>query len=73
MDKKLQKNISYILQFINSARFKASSLPNLVIIDLKDFIKLNVNWNMIVKNVKLVELNITIATVFSNIQTLKMI
>ena len=30
MEKKLQKNISYILQFINSARFMASSLSNLV-------------------------------------------
>ena len=28
--KKLQKNISYILQFIDSARFTASSLSNLV-------------------------------------------
>ena len=30
MEKKLQKNISYILQFIDSARFMASSLSNLV-------------------------------------------
>ena len=30
MEKKLQKNISYILQFIDRARFMASSLSNLV-------------------------------------------
>ena len=30
MDKKLQKKLSYILQFIDSARFMASSLSNLV-------------------------------------------
>ena len=30
MDKKLQKNISYALLFIDSARFLASSLSNLV-------------------------------------------
>ena len=30
MEKKLQKNISYILQLIDSARFMASTLSNLV-------------------------------------------
>ena len=30
MEKKLQKNVSYILQFIDSARCMASSLSNLV-------------------------------------------
>ena len=30
MEKRLQKNISYMLQFIHSARFMASSLSNLV-------------------------------------------
>ena len=30
MEKKLQKNISYILQFIDSTRFMTSSLSNLV-------------------------------------------
>ena len=30
MENKLQKNISYILQFIDSARFLASELSNLV-------------------------------------------
>ena len=30
MEKKIAKNISYILQFIDSGRFMASSLSNLV-------------------------------------------
>ena len=37
-----------------------------------DFIELNVSQKMI-KNVKYMELNITIAIVFQNVQTLKMI
>ena len=36
-------------------------------------IKLNLNMDTMIKNVKLVELNIDIATVFLNKQTLKMI
>ena len=54
------KNISYILQFVDSARFMAS-------------IELNVNTDTMIKNVKFVELYISIATVFLNAQTLKMI
>ena len=51
-------NISYRLQFINSAKFMTSLLSNLVIIVmLKEFIEWNVNTNIIIKNVKLVELN----------------
>ena len=40
---------------------------------LKEFIKLNVNTDTIVKYVKLAELIINIATVFFNAQTLKII
>ena len=43
------------------------------IVLLKEFIELTVNWDMTIKNTKHVELNISIATIFSNIQTLKMI
>ena len=60
------KNIYYLLQFIDSARFMASSLSNLVIIFLKEFIQLNVNTNIMKKKVKLPELNISIATTFLN-------
>ena len=42
-EEEITKNISYILQFIDSTEFTASSLSNLVNIYLKDFIKLNVN------------------------------
>ena len=50
----------------------ASSLSNLIKI-LSKFIELNVNMSIIIKNVKLAELNINIATVFLNRQTLKLI
>ena len=33
---------------------------------MKEFIELNVNMDMVIKNVKLVELNISIATVYKN-------
>ena len=46
------KNIYYILQFIDSARFMAWSLSNFF---LKKFIELNVNMDMTIKNVKCVE------------------
>ena len=46
------KNITYILQFIDSERFMASSLPNLVNKFLKEFIKLNVNTDTMIKNVE---------------------
>ena len=45
----------------------------LSIIFLKESIELNVNKNMMIKNVKLAELNINIATVFLNIKTSKMV
>ena len=45
----------------------------LSIIFLKEFIELNVITDMIIKNMRLVELNISIVTVFLNTQILKMI
>ena len=53
---KIAKNISYILQFIDSARFIASSLSNLVNNPSEGIQIINV------KNVKLAELNISIVT-----------
>ena len=76
IDKKgneITNTISHRLQFIDSARFMASLYQILLIILLKEFITLIVNSNMVKKNVKLVELNIKIATAFLNMQTLKMI
>ena len=40
---------------------------------LKEFIKLDIEMNMIIKNVKRVEWNIKITTVFLNTQTLEII
>ena len=67
----ITKYISYILQLIDRAKFMASSLSNFIY--LKDFLELNVSWDMTVKNVKNVEVNIGVATVFSNLKTLKII
>ena len=70
MEKKLQKNISYIFQFIDSVKFMASSISNL---EKSEFIELNVNMDMKIQNLRLVELNLSIAVVYLNIQTLKII
>ena len=48
----ITKRMSYILQFIDSTRFMTSSLSSLA------------NTDMMIKHVRLVELNISIATVF---------
>ena len=45
----------------------------LSIIFLKEFLKLNVNMDTMIKNVKLAESNINVATVLLNTKTLKMI
>ena len=71
MEKKLQKSISYILQFIDSSVFMASSLSNLAIIFLKEFIELNVNLDAMVKNVKHVELNISFFNYFLKYKNFK--
>ena len=57
-----------IVQDLWQAHYKILS-----IISLKEFIVFNVNLDTMKKNVKLMELNISIATVFLNIQILKMI
>ena len=63
LEKKLQKIcLTYysllIVQDLWEAHYQILS-----IIFLKDFIELNVNTDMMIKNVRLVELNISIATV----------
>ena len=70
---KITKNISYILQFIDSARFMASSLSSLVNNLLEGHHRIKFNLNMTMKYVKHVELNISIATFFLNIRILNMI
>ena len=56
------KTISYKLQLIDSTRFMASSLSNLVDNLLKEFIKLNANMDLIIKNSKHLELNTKIVS-----------
>ena len=73
-EEEITKNISYILQFIDSAKFMASSYQIIIlsIIFLKEFKELNVNSDTMTKNAKHVELKVSIATVFLNAQILKM-
>ena len=66
----ITKNISHILQFIDSARFMEVHSQIFSIIFLKEFVTLNVNLDTKIKNVIHVELNISIATVFSNMKIL---
>ena len=69
MEKKLQKIcLTYYNVLIRQAHYEILS-----IIFLKYLIKLNVNTDMVIKNVKPAELNINLATVVLNIQILKMI
>ena len=69
----ITKNISYILRFIDSASFIASTLSNLINNLSEGIHIINVNTDMMIKNNKLAELNISIATAFFNTQILKMI
>ena len=73
MEKKLQKiyPTDYNLLIVQDLWQAHNQI--LLIIFLKEFIKLNVNKHTMIKNVKLVELNKNTATAIANIQTLKMI
>ena len=73
MEKKLQKIYLTFYSLLIAQDLWQASYQILLIIYLKEFIELIVNRDMMIKNVKLVELNISIVTVFLNIQTLKMI
>ena len=66
-EEEITKNVFYILQFTD----RRAHYQILSIIFLKKFIKLNVNTDTMIKNVKLTELSI--ATVVLSIQILKMI
>ena len=69
----ITKNMSYMLQFNYSARLLQVLYQILLIIFLREFIKLDVNTAMLIKNMKHMELNISLLTVFWSISTLKMI
>ena len=64
MEKKLQKNISDILQFIDSAKFMASSLSNLVNNLSEGIHRIKCKFEHADNAVKFVELNIRIPTLF---------
>ena len=73
MEKKLQKiyltfHSLLIAQDLWQAHYQIFS-----IIFLKEFIKLNVNLDTMIKNVKIVGLNKSIVTVFLNMQTFRMV
>ena len=73
MEKKLQKIYLTYYNLLIAQDLWQAHYQILSIIFLKEFIKLNVNRNTMMRNVKLAELNVNIATVFLNTQTLKMI
>ena len=72
MEKKLQNIcLTYYNVFI-AQDLRHGHYEILSIIFLKYLIKLNVNTDMVIKNVKPAELNISLATIVLNIQILKM-
>ena len=75
MEKKLQKIFSIDYNLLTAQDLLQTDYQILSIFFLLEFIKLNENTNTcdLRENVKLAELNINIATVFLNTQTLKMI
>ena len=73
MEKKLQKMYLTYYNLLRAQDLWQVQYQILPIIFLKEFMELNVNLDTMIKNVKHAVLNICIAAVFSNIQTLKMI
>ena len=73
MEKKLQKKYLTYYSFLIAQDLWKVHYQILSMIFLKKFVELNLNFEAMVKNVKYAELNENIATVFLNIQTLKMI
>ena len=73
MEKKLQKLCLTYYNLLIVQGFWQVHYQILPIIFLNEFSELNVNMDMMIKSVKLVELNISVATVFLKTQILKMI
>ena len=71
--KQITQTISYRLQFIDSARFKAMSVSYLVNNPPEVTIELNVNTELMMKNVKITEFHTAVTNAFLNTQTLKII
>ena len=73
MEKKLQKIYLTFYNLLIALDLWQAHCQILLILFLKEFIKLNVNMDTMIKNMKLVELRTKYATVSLNTQTLKMI
>ena len=73
MEKKLQKIYLTHYNLLRAQDLLQVHYQILSIIFLNEFIELNVNSDTMMKNVKHVELNISIATVFLNTQIINMI
>ena len=73
MEKKLQKKYLTYYSLLIAHDLWQVHYQILSMIFLKEFVELNLNFEAMVKNMKYAELNENIATVFLNIQTLKMI
>ena len=70
---KLEKTCPTDYNLLIVQNFWEACYQVLLIILLKEFIKLNVNTNTIIKNVKLEELNTNIETALLKIQALTMV
>ena len=73
MEKKLQKLYLTYYNLLIAQDLWQAHCQILSLIFLKELVKLNVNTDTMIKNVKPAESNINIATVFLNTQTLQMI
>ena len=73
MEKKSQKIYLTYCNLLIAQDLWEAHYHILSIIFFKKFIELNANTDMMMKNVNVVELNISIATVLLNMQPLKMI
>ena len=72
MENKLQKLCLTYYSLLIEQGFWQVNYQIFSIVFLNEFSELNVNMDMMIKSVKLVELNISIATVFLKTQILKM-
>ena len=73
MEKKLQKIYLTHYNLLRAQDLLQVHYQILSIIFLNEFLELNINSDTMIKNVKYMELNISIATVFLNTQIINMI
>ena len=73
MENKLQKTYPTDYNLLTVQDLRQAHLQTLSIISLMEFIKLNVNLDITMKNVKRMELNTKIVSAILNIKAIKMI